>query len=114
MKNLLFYSEEVRTIAALKLLVLLNFFDLLSTMILFEQSVISEGNPVMAYFLLTDPSLFSLMKLILVYTGVVILYVNRFVRVASYTSLAVTSLYLLIVIKHFWIYWVLGVVRAST
>ena len=114
MRNLLFNSKEVRTIAALKLLVFLNFFDLLSTMILFEWSIISEGNPIMAYCLSTDAFLFSLAKLTLLYTGVVILYVNRRKALVSYVSLAATSLYLLIVAKHFWIYWVTGVIRTAT
>lgn len=100
------YQRVSRTISALKTLVVLNLFDLLSTMTLFERNVISEGNPLMAYFLSTDAFLFSIAKLTLVYLGVVILYVHRRVNVTFYVSVASTVFYSLIVMKHFWIYWV--------
>lgn len=100
------YQRARRTISALKILVLLNLFDLLSTMTLFEWNVITEGNPLMAYFLSTDTFLFSIAKLTLVYLGVVILYIHRWVSMTFYASVASSIFYSLIVMKHFWIYWV--------
>jgi hypothetical protein len=98
------YQRERRTITALKILVLLNLFDLLSTMTLFERNVISEGNPLMAYFLSTDTFLFSLVKVALVYIGVAILYAHRRLHVTFYVSVGAVIFYGLIVMKHFWIY----------
>lgn len=96
-------SYEETVIISLKLLVLLNFADLLSTMILFELSMIREGNPLMNYFLMTDAFLFSIAKLTLLYAGVIILYIHRKLPLTSCVSIAMTMFYCLIVAKHIWI-----------
>ena len=93
-------SKEAIAEFSLRILVLLNFIDLISTMILYEWSIITEGNPFMDYLLSTDAFLYSLAKLFLLYVGVIILYVYRKRAAAFYAAIGTTLFYALIVVKH--------------
>jgi len=97
------YTRHRAILFFLSLLVIFNFVDAMSTMILFERNLISEGNPIMAYLIKEDAFLFMLGKLSLVYTGVGILYATKTRDVSLYGSIALCGVYLYILFKHAWI-----------
>jgi len=93
-------NKVAMTLMALRILVVLNFIDLTSTLILYEHKVISEENPVMDYLLTYGGFPYALVKLSLLYLGVAILHVYKELPMAFYATIAMTSIYLAIVAKH--------------
>jgi hypothetical protein len=84
----------------LSLLVIFNFFDLISTMTMYQQRLITEANPLMDYFLSVAPFLFCILKILIVYFGVGILSYYRYRPFSLYASYSLVILYFAILIKH--------------
>jgi len=72
-------------------------------MTMYQQKMISEGNPFMDYLLSIDPFLFSIAKIFFVYFGIAILYKYRYRISSLYSSALLVFIYLLIISKHLWI-----------
>ncbi len=72
-------------------------------MILFEQGRIEEGNPIMEFLLVSDAFLFSVVKILLVYFGVGVLYHYRRLSISYYASVSMLFFYMTVIVKHIWI-----------
>lgn len=85
---------------ALKVLLVLNLFDLISTMYLFLQGRVREANPIMDSFIQTGPMAFSLSKIALVYFGVFVLWMLRKRAFAQRAAFAMMLMYVGILFIH--------------
>ena len=85
---------------ALKFLLVLNLFDLISTMYLFLEGKVGEANPLMDSFIQTGPVAFSLSKLFLCYFGVFVLWKLRHKAFAQHAALALMLMYIGILFVH--------------
>ena len=82
------------------LLIALNLFDAFFTLRFNELKTATEANPIMDYFLKIDPSLFFLVKFLLVSASAIFLYANRHVKLARYAISGGVVLYLLVNMLH--------------
>ena len=94
------YQREKVCGIALTSLLLLNCFDLVSTMILWNHGLIHEGNPLMDIFIKTDPNVFAFSKLFLCYFGISILWFYKSVEASKNAALILLGFYLLVCMKH--------------
>ena len=94
---------EKKVKRSLAALVILNGVDLVLTMSLFEGRYISEGNPLMALLLSCNALTFSVLKLILCYVGVLIIYRHRALKASLYSAYFVLVVYCGIMAKHCWV-----------
>ena len=93
-------TGERACIRALKILIVLNLFDLISTMYLFLEGRVNEANPIMDSFIQTGPMAFSLSKIALVYFGVFVLWTMRKRAFAQRAALAMMLMYVGILFIH--------------
>lgn len=93
-------SGERACVGALKILLVLNLFDLISTMYLFLQGRVREANPIMDSFIQNGPLAFSLSKIALVYFGVFVLWMLRRQAFAQRAAFAMMLMYVGILFIH--------------
>jgi len=84
----------------LGLLVILNFIDLMLTLVLFEKKLITEENPIMDVFISFNSLSFALAKLSLCYFGIYLLYKYRENSFSIYSSYCLVGVYLVILFRH--------------
>lgn len=82
------------------LLIVLNLLDAFFTLRFNELKLATEANPIMDYFLKIDPSLFFLVKFLLVSISAIFLYANRHVMLARYALLGGVALYTMVNMFH--------------
>jgi len=88
----------------LAFLVVLNFFDLIFTIFMFENHWIVEANPLMNILLCFSPLSFASAKLALCYTGVYILHKYREMPSSLYAAYFVVAAYIGVLFRHAYIF----------
>ncbi len=81
-------------------ILLLNLLDALFTLGFLQSNLAEEANPLMNLAYRTSPMGFVFLKLAMVQSGILILYLNRRLRVAQYALTAVAAIYVAIVSYH--------------
>ncbi len=82
-------------------ILVINLFDLISTLALVQGGFAYEANPLMASLISNSAILFALIKLILVSSGVWILYSNQNNKTAYVAAYASLAAYLFVMGVHF-------------
>ncbi len=86
----------------LNTLVILIFIDLVATITWVTAGIAEEANPLMEYLLNQSPLLFAGVKILLSFTGIIVLYNFRkkFRKTIYYVCLGLTGVYMLLALHH--------------
>ena len=97
-------ARSHRVLCLLAGLWVINLFDLILTLISYQQGLLQEANPVAAFILARGPKAVCFYKAVLVFGGSAILIHYRRRLVAEFTAAALLVVYALVAVQWKWCY----------